>query len=224
MAGNKKFAHNFPSINPVETAKGFGSAVTESFKKDVIQDIGKPAVDDFFAQLFGTETTADKAKANHSKGGELKPGHAIDLKANKAKNPEKAKNHNILPGLDYRSEIVHGREKSMRRENQEVTRMVEEIKVELKKLLAAAKELQKEAAAEPLLAAPQNAGKYHVNFFEWLLITIRQARARVEDGSAWMHAMSSKGQKKGGNYWNMFKKHGTSFAMSNERNVATQTG
>lgn len=224
MAGNKKFAHNFPSINPIETAKDFGSAVTDSFKKDIIQDIGKPAVDDFFAQLFGTETPAENAKNTHKKSGELKPGQSIDLKANKAKSSEKLKNMNVLPGIDYRSEIVHGRERSMRRENQEITRMVEEIKVELKKLLAAAKELQKEAAAEPMLAAPKNAGKYHVNFFEWLLITIRQARAKVEDGSAWMHAMSSKGQKKGGNYWNMFKKHGTSFGMSHERNVATQTG
>lgn len=224
MAGNKRFAHNFPSINPIETAKDFGSAVTDSFKKDVVQDIGKPMVDDFFAQLFGTETASDKLKSSH-KSGELKPGQAMDLKGSKGpKSTEKLKNLNIAPGIDYRSEIVHGRERSSQREKQEITRMVEDIKVELEKLLAATKELQKEAAKEPLLAAPQNAGKYHANFFEWLLIMLRQARAKVEDGSAWMHAMNSKGQKKGGSYWNMFKKHGTSFGMSNERNVATQTG
>jgi hypothetical protein len=223
MAGNKKLAHNFPSINPIETAKDFGSAAMDSFKKDIIHDIGKPVVDDFFAQLFGTETPAEKTKS--AKSGELKPGQSLDLKGMRAASShEKQKNHNILPGIDYRSEIVHGRERSIKRENQEITRMVEDIKVELQKLLAATKELQKEAAKEPLLASPANAGKYHVNFFEWLLITIRQARAQVEDGSAWMHAMSSKGQKKGGNYWNMFKKHGTTFGMSHERNVATQTG
>jgi hypothetical protein len=44
----------------------------------------------------------------------------------------------------------------------------------------------------------------------------------VEDSGAWLSAMSGKKGKK--TYWSEFKKHGTSFGMSNERSVATQTG
>ncbi|HLD02068.1 MAG TPA: DUF5660 family protein, partial [Patescibacteria group bacterium] len=60
------------------------------------------------------------------------------------------------------------------------------------------------------------------NFFEWMLSVIRIARMKVEDSGAWMAALSSK--KKGKGYWQMFKKHGTTFGMSHERNVSTQTG
>jgi hypothetical protein len=55
-----------------------------------------------------------------------------------------------------------------------------------------------------------------------MLTVIRGARMKVEDSGAWLSTMQGKKGKK--NYWAMFKKHGTSFGMSNERQVATQTG
>src|SRR3989344_5698474 len=67
-----------------------------------------------------------------------------------------------------------------------------------------------------------NPGKYHVSFFEWVLLLVRQARMKVEDSSAWLGAFKSKKAKK--QYWSMFKKHGTTFGLSNERVVSTQTG
>jgi hypothetical protein len=71
--------------------------------------------------------------------------------------------------------------------------------------------------------APKEVGKYHQNFFEWVLIQIQQARVRVEDSSSWLGAVNKKGQGQKG-YGGMFKKHGTNFGMSNQRSVATQTG
>ena len=68
----------------------------------------------------------------------------------------------------------------------------------------------------------ENTGTYHQNFFEWMLHMIRQAKEKVEDSEAWLNVSKGKGSKKG--YWNMFKKHGTSFALSSEQSVATQVG
>ena len=70
---------------------------------------------------------------------------------------------------------------------------------------------------------PAEVGTYHVNFYEWLLSVIKIAREKVEDSSVWLQAINTKKNKKMG-YWGMFKKHGTTFGLSHERNVATQTG
>jgi hypothetical protein len=77
----------------------------------------------------------------------------------------------------------------------------------------------KEVAIEQRIVNP---GKYHTSFFEWVLSAIRIARMKVEDSGAWLSA--SKGKKAKKDYWQMFKKHGTTFGLSNERVVATQTG
>ena len=77
----------------------------------------------------------------------------------------------------------------------------------------------KEVAVEQHAVTP---GKYHKSFFSWLLSIIRNARMKVEDSGAWLAAMHSK--KKSREYGAMAKKHGTTFTLNNERNVATQVG
>jgi len=69
---------------------------------------------------------------------------------------------------------------------------------------------------------PVAIGKYHVNFFEWMLSVVRAARIKVEESGSWLSAMSGKKAKK--DYWGMSKKHGTSFSLSGERVVSQQTG
>ena len=94
--------------------------------------------------------------------------------------------------------------------------------IEIKKLADSSKELQmqfKEVAVEQHAVTP---GKYHKSFFSWLLSIIRNARMKVEDSGAWLAAMHSK--KKSREYGAMAKKHGTTFTLNNERNVATQVG
>ena len=77
----------------------------------------------------------------------------------------------------------------------------------------------KEVTMETVPAKP---GVYHVNFFEWLFSLIKGIREKIEDSCVWLRAFQSKKSKRG--YWAMFKKHGTSFGLSSERVVATQTG
>jgi hypothetical protein len=75
----------------------------------------------------------------------------------------------------------------------------------------------KEVSVEKVTKSP---GKYHESFFEWLLITVRTIRIRVDDSANWLAVMGNKKEKK--SYWNMFKKHGTTFGMSGERSVSNQ--
>ena len=66
-------------------------------------------------------------------------------------------------------------------------------------------------------------GIYHVNFFERLRSILKVLREQIDDSRTWLALSAQRKQKKLG-YWGMFKKHGTSFGLSNERSIATSAG
>lgn len=137
-------------------------------------------------------------------------------KAPKAEKPKEA-------AIDYHDDFLKSSEKASVAETREVNERLQQIMNELKRLIGSSKVLQAEFADVNMDQTPPQVGEYHINFFDWLLLTIRTAREKVEDSGAWLATTKSKSGKKGG-YWGMFKKHGTSFGLSNERTAATQTG
>lgn len=159
-------------------------------------------------------------------GGELTEGQELSLSDVKTMQHEQEQKEEVArfldidPGLDYKREVL-GQE-HQRRESQNLERKVDEIIFELKKLAQSSKELQaefKDVVVEQRITKP---GKYHMTFFSFLLTLLKAARQKIEDSGAWLQASKGKATKKG--YWGMFKQHGTSFGLSNERVVATQTG
>lgn len=203
MSANTKKKKNksFFDDNPIEAVRDYG-----------FFDQVKPSSNDFFDQLFGRN--AYKAEKHH---GELSEGEEFDVSA-----LEGQKKHDVEPGIDYRREILHSESIAATKESREMEQKISEIVAELRQLISASAELQtqfKHVAVEQRIEKP---GKYHLNFFEWMLIVIKTARMRVEDSQNWLSMFASKKKQKG--YWQQFKKHGTTFGLSNERVVATQTG
>lgn len=105
-------------------------------------------------------------------------------------------------------------------------RRVQELVVALSKEVASLKyqtaqisgEIQN-ITVETVTSGPQT---YHISFFETILAMLRDIKKDIVKSRTWLSAFNSKKQKKG--YWAMFKKHGTSFAMSDERGIATSAG
>jgi hypothetical protein len=100
---------------------------------------------------------------------------------------------------------------------------IHEIMIELNKLISSSTILQRQFFQHTLDQVPVAAGEYHINFFEWVLAVIRIARKKVEDSEMWLNTIKTKKSKKMG-YWRMFEKYGSTFGLSNERVLATQTG
>ena len=217
----KKLPHLFDfNDEAFESIKEFTSGVTGSVKHDLAEEGAK----DLWKQLAGKyERTSQRA---HRLAGDLAEGEEFDLTGQvQSEQAHTPKRQDIAPGLEqynYFREIARSSEKSSRVETHQVEGQVEEILIEIKQLIDTSKDLEAEFKIMAVEQTPVEVGKYHIHFFEWVLMTIRSARMKVEDSGAWLSAMSSKKGKK--NYWAMFKKHGTSFGMSNERNVSTQTG
>lgn len=154
-------------------------------------------------------------------GGDLLEGQELNLSQLAEKRSEK-KAWNVEPGIDYRREILHAGERIEREKDQSVTQKIQEILFELRVLISKSQELQityKQIVVEQI---PAKIGAYHENFFAWLLNFVKHARMRIEDATSWLSMFKSKKKQK--QYWSMFKKHGTTFGLSNERVLASQTG
>lgn len=215
-----KKAKQLLNENPFEALGEIGRGVLGSLGSDLGLGLIKGTKD----QVIGLSETENQH------GGDLAEGQEVDLTAKKkqarlaeSKREEKEKYlRDAEPGIDYRSEILHGEKRIARQQENELTQKIDEIIVELKRLASSSKVLEvkfQEITVEQRIVNP---GKYHVSFYEWFLAVIRSARIQVEDAGSWQAMFKSKKAQR--QYWNMFKKHGTTFGLSNERVVATQTG
>lgn len=103
----------------------------------------------------------------------------------------------------------------------ETRQQIEAVRQELKAIAQSLKGLHQEVLTA-VETAPVDPGIYHLNFFDQLRSFLRLLRVQIEDSRSWMTASNTKRSKKG--YWGMYKKHGTTFGLSNERSLATSAG
>ncbi len=214
MAGKKQ--KQSYTKNPLESVKELGSDFNEAIKANLSSGTA-----DLFSQLIDYSLPGSKKESNKTNS-----DGSIDIfnasKQTQTHEEESKPEMRIEAAINYHGEIVRGSERSLKQMNNEVNRKVDEILKELKDLVASSKELEVEFAEVAITLDETQKGTYHVNFFEWMLIVIKQARQNVEDSGNWLNALKSKKGAK--SYWNMFKKHGTTFGLSGERAVATQVG
>ncbi len=141
--------------------------------------------------------------------------HQTD-KSHEVKHVEKA-HAKAEAAIDYHQNFLKNREIHSKQENQEIHQRLNDIMFELQKLVNSSKVLQMEFAGVSVDQAPKQAGEYHLNFFDWLLLTIRSARQKVEDSGAWLATSKKKGGK--GSWNNKQRKDwfsNTSLSMGNE--------
>ncbi len=180
----------------LESLRSLGSGVGKTIAKDVTGKVASDAL----SSIFGAPTKQQ---------GELKPNAPVDVR------PERTP----FPG--FRRPEIRPREPYVAPTEPHLKEQVEAIRNELKALAASIKSLNSEIQ-KTVTEVPVDPGIYHKNFFERLRSVLQLLREQIDDSRSWMNLYSGRKQKKG--YWNSYKKHGTSFGLSNERTMATQAG
>jgi hypothetical protein len=180
----------------LESLRSLGSGVGKTITKDVTGKVASDAL----SSLFGTPTKQQ---------GELRPNTPIDVR------PERAP----FPG--FRRPEIRPRAPYVPQEEPHLKQQIEGIRSELKALASSVKTLNSEMQ-RTIMETPVDPGIYHKNFFERLRSVLQLLREQIDDSASWMSLYNGRKQKKG--YWNSYKKHGTSFGLSNERTMATQAG
>jgi len=195
-----------------------------------LRDIGRGTVKNFTKDLVGGVTQdALKSLFGTPQSGELKPNQPLSLDQppdqpaiDNEFYPEmpfglgKPKKPEIKPDPYLERTIAKFRE-----QEQLVAQKIEEIRIELKSLIAALKNVDLELvnAVEEQVVDP---GTYHLNFLDRLRTILKLMRQNINDSASWLRVMRSR--KKERRFWSMFKKRGTEFGLSNERVVAQQVG
>lgn len=200
--------------NPIEAIRDSGANIVTSVKDTTVDEFEK-SVSLAWKQLLGTTDKAEKTQNNaKNQSHDLREGEEVVF--------SKKEKANIAPAIDYISEILHSERRTTNENNRELNVKIEELRIEISKLAKGSKQLEVLVKDVSLESVGPNPGKYHLNFFEWVLATIQLARIRVEESANWLSTVSTKSQKR--DYWSSAKKHGTSFMLSGERVVAQQTG
>jgi len=228
MAGTKT-QPGLSHVNPLEkeAVRSFAKNVAKG-TLDEFEESGKT----FLAQILGL----DNKNSHHSQKAtqteqdtHAQPHKNVEIfNLKNHQNAETPKAHTekahsrAEAAIDYHRDIVKSRERASKGETHEMQRNIEQIKVELSKLVASSHVLKLQFAEVSVEQSSTTVGEYHINFFEWMLTVIRSAREKVEDSGAWLGTVKGKGAKR--DYWGMFKQHGTTFGLSGERAVATQVG
>jgi len=224
----RKTTKQFINKNPIES---LGSIVGE-FRDSIVDDLGKGLVNDVrdtvandlgvggiteaWDELLKTDIKhQDKTKESGQR--ELSEGTEVDLGAFQEKTIEITE-----IGREFTSEIVNAGRRKDAEDSHEIQVTVQEILIEIKKLSESSGELKEQVEIIAMEQTAETPGIYHVSFLEKMLSNIRDLRANVDDSLAWFSALRSKKAARG--YGSMAKKHGTSFTLSNERQVSTQVG
>jgi hypothetical protein len=218
------------SFETVKEHIGFNT-VKSDIQKSLVNDVGKGMSTDFMNQLLGINLGGKSAEKSHEEPKTTTSG-AIEIfnlfsnskKSESARPAEKQRKpeSRAAAAIDYHRDIVRSSEKASRKEVGEMNHRVQELMVELRKLVQSSKGLEMQFARVAVETKPKEVGQYHLNFFDWMIAVIRTARMKVEDSGAWLGTVKGKNTK--GKVKTMFQKGGTSATLSNERTAATQTG
>jgi hypothetical protein len=222
IKGSKKKEKHYTNEGILESLEGIAGETFNQVKQNV--DAGAHEAWDEMLSAKVKSGNEHHSKPSHGHGGDLSAGHELDLSSLGEKTHElKERAHEVTDaGHEYMREIIHAGERADVRNSQEIQVRMHEILIEIKQLSESSGELKQKVEVIAMEQTGENVGIYHVNFLDKMLSFIHELRMSVDDSLAWFGAINSKKQAR--SYHSMAKKHGTSFTLNNERQVATQVG
>lgn len=195
--------------NVLESLKELGGGMGDTLKNDVF----KRTSEDFLKELLGI------TRAESKKSGELVQGQSLQMSEAMAGKVEENKKLRAQISLE-RAMSADAQRLSQEKSN--------DLKVQLQALT---NEVQKVAVSTGVLAeqvqvamiqAPANPGIYHIIFFEKVLNFLQSFRKKINEASVWLSSSNKRAEKK--NYWNMYKKKGSSFLLSPDHYLQRSAG
>lgn len=187
---------------------------------DEIKDLLNRMADSAWKDMLGG---VSKDFGSQIMGSSMAEGQEVSLKKQAEQTKDK-KSEITSEFIDYRREVINVERASENQVERQVAQAVEEIRMEIKKLTQTSKLVERTVKDATADKAPVKPGKYHLNFFEFVLNMLKDATRKLEDSVSFGAVFTSKKQQS--QYWNTInsKKGGTAFMLSGERTSATQTG
>ena len=196
----KKKSSSLTSDSLLEQLRGLSSGAKKSVKNDVVKGAAQTA----WKQFSGMETGSVSSEIGSSYEKMTAPEEV------ERKGPQKR------GAYEVRQEVMvfNGQERETMQE-------IQLIRSELLTIVKTMKDIDIEVE-KAIKEVPVKPGIYHIRYLERIGKILKLIREKLENSRVWLQTSNSKRKAKG--YWGMYKKKGTSFGLSGERVVATQTG
>ena len=192
------------------TATGELNSLWKGLLKSGSQDIIGGSLSTFSEQMLGLPLSEGQAVS-------LKQKQQVEIFEKQEKKPVIKYEH-----MEYFRTVNNADRIGETATERQVRQSVDQIRMEIQKLMKTSKLVERTVKDATADQAPIKPGKYHINFFEFVLSVIKDATRKLEDTVSYGAVFQSKKQQS--KYWSSYKKSGTSFGLSGERTVATQTG
>ena len=175
-------------------------------------DLLKNTSEDFIRELMGIPRLQKKS-------GEIGVGESIQLSEVISGKEEENKKLRAQIGLERQ---LSSEQTKLSQEN------ITELRVQLQTLM---QEVQKVAVSTQnfaevtqvaMVQAPAEPGIYHIVFFQKVLEFLQSFRKKIDLAATWLQSSNKRAEKK--NYWNMYKKKGSSFLLSPDHYLQTSAG
>lgn len=206
MADVKKKKQFIPADNPVEQLKDVGRDIAElpvAIFDTALEQIGlKPQKKPLSGEFNLSANTQTNTQETEKKDAQL------DRKA-----------QTLRAVQNQGKELNLAKQKAVQ---EQIQKLLMELRQEVMKLEQKTADLSGDVKKITVETAPAKGGVYHLNFLDMVLFMLRDLQKRVGESRQWLALSAQKKQQKG--YWQMFKKHGNNFAMSDERAVASANG
>lgn len=195
---------------------------------DEFRDLGKGIINSAWNDLLGsTPDTFSEQLLGFSADNQLTEGQAVSITQKRSEkqdmpDSQQEKIQVTEQHMEYFRTVNNADRIGETRTETQVKQAIEQIRMEIKKLMQTSKLVERTVKDATADQAPVKPGKYHLNFFEFVLGVIKDATRKLEDTVSYGAVFSSKKQQS--KYWTKYQKHGTTFGLSGERTTATQTG
>ena len=175
-------------------------------------DLLKNTSEDFIRELMGIPRLQKKS-------GEIGVGESIQLSEVISGKEEENKKLRAQIGLERQ---MSSEQTKLSQEN------ITELRVQLQTLM---QEVQKVAVSTQnfaevtqvaMVQAPAEPGIYHIVFFQKVLEFLQSFRKKIDLAATWLQSSNKRAEKK--NYWNMYKKKGSSFLLSPDHYLQRSAG
>lgn len=193
--------------NVLESLKDLGGGATNQ-----MGDLLKDTSEDFFKELLGIQKAPKRS-------GEMSPGEALSM-------------GDVLSGKEEENKKLRAQislERKLSSDEQRVSaEKTNQLKVQLQALTSeVAKVAQStgnlaEATQVAMITAPAEPGIYHIIFFEKVLEFLQSFRKKIDLAATWLQSTNKRAEKK--NYWNTYKKKGSSFLLSPDHYLQRSAG
>ncbi len=201
MADSKKKAQaTVTRGNVLESLKDLGSGATNQ-----AGDLLKNTSEDFFKELFGI------SRQGIRRSGEMSPGDSLQM--SEIMSGQEEENKKLRNQISAERQLSTDEKRVSQEKSNDLKVQLQALMQEVQKVAESTENLA-EVTQVAMMSAPIEPGIYHLNFFQNILEFLQSFRKKIDLAATWLQSSNKRAEKK--NYWNMYKKKGSSFLLSPE--------